>query len=104
MYTALIVDDDEMTRNAVGDLLGRVNFKVENAEDGREGIRKIEKTKYDLILLDLRMSGIDGEQVLKILKKENDSLPIIILSGYLTKDKIIKLSKLGVKGFLTKPI
>ncbi|MCP4726335.1 MAG: response regulator, partial [bacterium] len=47
---------------------------------------------------------IDGEQVLKILKKENDSLPIIILSGYLTKDKIIKLSKLGVKGFLTKPI
>ncbi len=104
MPKAIIVDDDDITRTAVRDLLQRVNFEVDSAEDGREGVRKIGRTKYDLILLDLKMSIIDGEQVLKIVTKVDETLPIVILSGYLTKAKILMLKRNGAKAFLTKPI
>lgn len=104
MKFALVIDDDQVDRNAVGDLLKRVDIKIDNAIDGMDGIRKIKKHSYDFIILDLKMPNVDGEQALRIIKKVNDSLPILVVSGYLTKEKLSKLQKLGVEGFLTKPI
>ncbi|MFC1513786.1 response regulator [candidate division KSB1 bacterium] len=104
MKKALIVDDDDMIRTAVGDLLKRVNFKMDYAEDGWEGVRKIKSTTYDLIVLDIKMPSVDGEQVLNILKKQYTTLPVVILSGFLTKSKLVSFQKLDVKGFVTKPI
>lgn len=104
MKLALIIDDNQVDRDAVGDLLKRVQIRSEMAVDGSDGIRKIKKMHYDLIILDLKMPGVDGEQTLRIIKKANASIPVLIVSGYLTKEKFSKLQNLGVKGFLTKPI
>jgi YesN/AraC family two-component response regulator len=85
-------------------MLRRVSFIVDEAEDGWDGIKMAKKKSYDVILLDLKMPGIDGEQVLNVLNKVSNEHPTLIVSGFLTKDKIIRLSKLGAKGFLAKPI
>ncbi|MFC1558800.1 response regulator [candidate division KSB1 bacterium] len=122
MKLALIIDDDKVARDAITDLLKRVSFKIETASDGMQGAtmiktnnydmiihdkgqeKKIKKNHYDLILLDLKMKGLDGEQVLTVVNRFNNSLPVLVVSGYLTKDKFINLKKMGVKGFITKPI
>ena len=101
---ALVIDDEKIDRDTFSDLLKRVSFLVDLAEDGKEGVRKVKKSNYDIILLDIRMPGLDGEQVLRILNRLNESLPVLIVSDYLTKDKVMKLKKLGAKGFLAKPI
>jgi len=108
MKKALIIDDDALIRSAVTDLLTRVNFEVDIAEDGWEGVRKARKDPYDLILLDIRMPAVDGEQVLTILHKGENAvsaqLPVVIMSAFFTRDNIIRLRKLGARGFIAKPI
>ncbi|MCP4724660.1 MAG: response regulator [bacterium] len=104
MKSALIIDDDITSRNLFGDMLRKVSFVVEEAEDGWDGIKLAKKNYYDVILLDLKMPGLDGEQVLNILSKLSKKQPTLVVSGYLTKDRIMKLSKIGARGFLAKPI
>jgi len=104
MKSALIIDDDVTTRIIIEDLLKKVSFEVEKAEDGWEGVKMAKNKKYDLIILDLRMPSLDGEQALTILNKMNKSYPVLIISSYLTKEKIIRLKKANAKGFLVKPI
>ncbi|MFC1556291.1 response regulator [candidate division KSB1 bacterium] len=104
MKNAIVIDDDDMIRTVIAELLAKLDFEVDTAEDGWEGVRMVKKGDYNIILLDIRMPGVDGEQVLSILNKFDDSLPVLIVSAYLTKERVAKLKKLGVKGFLTKPI
>ena len=103
MPYALVIEDDQPTRILIRRLLEKADFKIEEAEDGMEGLQVLKKRKFDVILLDLNMPKMDGEQVLSVLKKRNESLPVIVFSAYLTKERIIKLAKLGVKEFLPKP-
>lgn len=105
MKFALIIEDDLMMQDLLCELLEKMGFTVESAEDGWDGVGKIKKSNYDLILLDIKMpGGIDGEQVLNIMSKFKSSTPVIIVSAYLTKDRILKLKQLGVKGFIAKPV
>lgn len=105
MKFALIIEDDLMMQDLLCELLEKMGFTVESAEDGWDGVGKIKKTNYDLILLDIKMpGGIDGEQVLTIMGKFKSSTPVIIVSAYLTKERILKLKQLGVRGFLAKPV
>ena len=104
MRTALIIDDDDNSRNALSELLMKESFTVEWAEDGWEGVTRLKKSAYDIVLLDVRMPNIDGEQVLTIVSKFSKPLPVIIVSAYLTKERVVRLKNLGAKGFLTKPI
>ncbi len=104
MPNALIIDDDTSSRNALTELLMKENFSVESAEDGWEGVTRLKKNEYDLVFLDVRMPTLDGEQVLAIVSKFSKPLPVIIVSAYLTKERVVKLKNLGAKGFLTKPV
>lgn len=104
MPKALIIDDNDVMRNAVRLMLENIRFELYEAEDGFEGLQLLKKNKYDIVLLDIRMPKIDGEQVITILKKRHEMCPIIVISAYLTQDQLIKFAKLGVKGFLSKPI
>ena len=103
MPTALIVEDDQSTRLLYRKILEKVQFKVYEAEDGVEGLQMLKKQKYDVIILDLHMPKMDGEQVMIVLNKLKESLPVIVVSAHLTKERILKLAKLGVKEFLPKP-
>lgn len=101
---ALIVDDDPDFRHLLNDLLTLKGIKVDLAKDGLVGLMKAKKEYYDIILLDIKMPSMDGEKVLNVLHKLKKVLPIIVISGYLTKDLILKLKNFGVKAFLTKPV
>ncbi len=104
MPRALIIDDDELFRNMVSTLFERLDFDIDEAEDGVDGIQALKKKKYDIVTLDINMPKLDGEQVMAILHKRNEEMPpIIVISGFLTKEKIVHLANLGVKGFLRKP-
>ncbi|KPK88366.1 hypothetical protein AMJ80_11140 [bacterium SM23_31] len=103
MPIALIVEDDQSTRLLYRKILEKVQFKVYEAEDGVEGLQMLKKQKYDVIILDLHMPKMDGEQVMIVLNKRKESLPVIVVSAHLTKERILKMAKLGVKEFLQKP-
>lgn len=103
MAQALVIDDDRVTRNMVKTLFQKVQFDVEECEDGVDGIQSLKKKKYDVITLDLHMPRLGGEQVMQIIHKRNEDIPVIVISGYLTKEKIQTLTALGVKSFISKP-
>ena len=103
MPQALIIEDDESTRIVLRKMLERVKFEVEEAENGMDGLIVLKRKKFDVVLLDISMPKMNGEQVMNVLNKRNESHPIIVVSAYLTKERIVKLMQLGVKDFIQKP-
>ncbi|TDX49207.1 response regulator transcription factor [Orenia marismortui] len=98
----LIVDDDKNVIEILSLYLKKENFDVVIARDGEEALKKAEKNNPDLIILDIMMPKIDGLEVIKVLRKNND-LPIILLSARSEEfDRILGL-ELGADDYVTKP-
>ncbi|MEA3453121.1 MAG: response regulator [Patescibacteria group bacterium] len=100
----LIVEDDKFLRELISRKLINEGFKIEEAIDGEEGLKKLQEMKPDLILLDLILPGLDGFEVLE-RTKDNPStsmIPILILSNLGQKDEIERGLKLGAVDFLVK--
>lgn len=108
MKKILIVDDNVFFAKTVADSLSPDKYKVVMAEDGEEGLKKLESEKPDLILLDILMPKIDGIEFLKILQskrlknKGELPVPIIITSNLSNMNKISEGVSLGVKGYIVK--
>ena len=102
-YNALVIEDENQMVEMLGDFLERVNIKVTDVKNGLDALGILRKQKFDLILLDLNLPLFNGEHVMSILKNRNESTPVIVVSAFLTNEKILELSKLGVKEFLLKP-
>ena len=85
------------------DLYGRQKDIIE-AETGEEGLEKYKSEKPDLVLLDLRLPGMDGIECFKELKKINSGIKVIIVSIVTRKDSIDECMKLGAKAYLIKPV
>lgn len=100
----LIVEDDKFLRELISRKLINEGFKIEEAIDGEEGLKKLQEVKPDLILLDLILPGVDGFEVLE-RTKDNPStsmIPVLILSNLGQRDEIEKGLKLGAVDFLVK--
>jgi len=99
----LIVDDDQYIRELYVEILTDEKFDVDSAEDGIEGIDKIMKNKYDLILLDIMMPRLDGLGVLqKLHDKKYVNGTIVLLTNLSHGPVIDEGTKLGAKGYLIK--
>jgi two-component system NtrC family response regulator len=99
----LIVDDEEKFLSATAKRLGRRDFDVTTATEGNQAIRAAKKGKFDMAILDLRMPGMDGMELLQILKKKHKFLEVIILTGYASVDSAVEATKLGAFSYLEKP-
>ncbi len=99
----LIVDDEVKFLASIAQRLEMRGFRVITASDGHEAIKKAHSEKFDLALLDLKMPGLDGKQVLEILKKEHKYLEVIILTGHGSYESAAECTKLGAFGYLPKP-
>ena len=99
----LIVDDDEKFLSIVSERLGLKDFNVTVAAEGAQAIKAAKKNKFDVALLDLKMPGMDGMELLKILKKKHKFLEIVILTGHASIDSAVEAGKLGASGYLEKP-
>jgi len=82
MYRILVIDDEKTILSAIKIALSRAGFEVEIASDGQEGIQKFSSGRFDLVITDLRMPGLDGHDVVDhIHNSDNSSTPIIGISA-----------------------
>jgi len=102
-YKILYADDDPSIRGAVrGEITGS-GYELDEASDGAEAIRKLEKSSYDLLLLDINMPGKSGLDVLKYIRDKSLPCKIIMLSGRLGFSVATESLKLGADEYITKP-
>jgi DNA-binding NtrC family response regulator len=99
----LIIDDDESIRTACVQTLQESGFRTQAVDNGSRAFEKINRESFDVVLLDLKMPGVPGMDVLKVLKRENPSIPVIIITGYASIDLAVEAGRFGVFQFLCKP-
>jgi len=98
----LVVDDDDDLRDFTINCLETEGFNTMSAVSGKDALSKIDDS-VDLVLLDLNLPDIDGEDVLKQLKNENELLPVIVVSGKLSVSSKVLTLGLGADDYVTKP-
>ena len=99
----LIVDDEVEFANVLAERMEARGFKVNTVSSGVKAIEQVQKKRYDAVLLDLAMPGMDGIETLKKLLEINPDLQILLLTGQATLDKGIEAVKMGAVDFLEKP-
>ena len=104
MFTILTIDDEENIRNGLADNFELEGYNVEKAANGKEGLAKIAAGGIDLVITDLRMDGIPGEEVVRRVTTENPGIPIIVLTGHGSIEDATAAIKAGAYDFLTKPL
>ena len=100
----LVVDDEKNIRISLGSILQDEGYDVVTAETGEEGLRVLENNQIDLVLLDVKLPGMDGVEVLgKILEKDEDK-DVIMISGHSDISVAVKAIKMGAYDFMEKPL
>ncbi|MFP4529405.1 MAG: response regulator [Candidatus Kapaibacterium sp.] len=99
----LIVDDEVNFLNSMAKRLEMRGFDVTKATNGKEALKAAQQEKYDIALVDLKMPGMDGKELLEILKREHKYLEVIILTGHGSLESAVECTKLGAYGYLPKP-
>ncbi|MDP8205107.1 MAG: response regulator [Candidatus Electryonea clarkiae] len=99
----LLVDDEEDFRRATSKILNRRGFTVSEAADGKEALLAIKQDRPDIVLLDLKMPGLDGIETLELIRERDKTLPVIILTGHGDVHDAFEGIKLEIVDFLQKP-
>jgi DNA-binding NtrC family response regulator len=99
----LICDDEVKFLDSIAERLELRGFDVTKATSGKEAVDAARAGGFDLAILDLKMPGMNGIEVLEILKKEHKYLEVIILTGHGSIDSAVESTKLGAFGYLSKP-
>jgi len=102
MAHILIIDDERAIRNTLGDILVNEKYQVDKAENGEIALEKIKENKYDVILCDIKMPGMDGIEVLEKTMEITDC-PIIMISGHGTIETAVDSIKKGAYDYIEKP-
>jgi len=99
----LIVDDEEGIRTSLGAYLSLEGYTVDVAEDGKKALELLRQTKFNIILLDINMPGMDGLETLKAIKALDFSIQVIMITAYSTFDKTMKSLEFGASDYILKP-
>jgi DNA-binding response OmpR family regulator len=99
----LVVDDEEAVRFFIANGLSRVGWQVHEADSGEAALAMLEKTPFDVMLLDLRMTGLDGLAVMRQTKERWPETMIIIMTAYASIDSAIEAVRQGAFDYLRKP-
>ena len=100
----LIVDDEEELVSALEERLNLRGFDAKGVTTGREGLAFLDDTPCDVVLLDVKMPGIGGLEVIKSIKAEHPKLEVILLSGHGSAQDVEKGMALGAFDYLMKPV
>ncbi len=99
----LIADDEKGIRESIVEYLTIDGFEVRTAENGLSALRLLSEEVFDVLVMDLKMPGADGLEVLRRLEKEDLKLPVIMISAYGDVADAVEAMKLGAEDYLTKP-
>ncbi len=103
MAKILVIDDEKSIRNTLREILEYEKFKVDDAPDGMQGIEKISKNKYDIILCDIKMPEMDGIEVLEKAQSITHT-PIVMISGHGNIETAVEAIKKGAFDYIAKPL
>jgi len=104
MKDVLIIDDEEAIRHALVDLLERNGISAESAGDRPTALQALSSGEFEVVLLDLRLPGVEGLDLLKTIRRDYPQLPVILITAYATVETAVDAMKQGASDFITKPI
>ncbi|KAB3542767.1 MAG: response regulator [ANME-2 cluster archaeon] len=106
MTQILVVEDNPMNMELAVDLLETYGYEITPAEDGFKALERVKETKFDLILLDMQLPGMDGPEVLERLKAdpETRAVPVVALTAHAMSGDAKRFMEAGCAGYISKPI
>ena len=99
----LVAEDDPDQSDMVRDVLVDEGYAVETVFSGEAALKKLLKKPYNLVILDIRMPGLDGASVLKQFRQQNKDVPVVVVSAFATEADMQKYRSYGADGCLSKP-
>src|ERR1700704_489198 len=103
MPSILIIDDEKSIRKTLTEILSYEGYKIDEASDGEDGLKKFKEKNYDLVLCDIKMPKLDGIEFLEKAREVNDEIPIIIISGHGNIETAVEAVKKGAYDYISKP-
>ena len=103
-FKILVIDDEKNIREGLQMALEDEGYEVLTAEDGADGLHKALSEMVDLVITDLRMPGIGGQEILRRVTSETPGVPVIVLTGHGTVETAVEAMRMGAYDFLTKPL
>ena len=103
MPNILIIDDEKAIRKTLGEILSYEGYKIDEAADGEEGLKKFSTATYDVVLCDIKMPKMDGIEFLEKAREINNDVPIIVISGHGNIETAVEAVKKGAFDYISKP-
>jgi two-component system, NtrC family, nitrogen regulation response regulator NtrX len=103
MASILIIDDERAIRKTLSEILSYEGYKIEEAADGEEGLKKFGAASFDVVLCDIKMPKMDGLEFLEKAKAVNPDVPIIVISGHGNIETAVEAVKKGAFDYISKP-
>ena len=103
MPVILIIDDEKSIRKTLTEILSYEGYKIDEAADGEEGLKKFKEKTYDLVLCDIKMPKLDGIEFLEKAKQIDADVPIIVISGHGNIETAVEAVKKGAYDYISKP-
>jgi two-component system nitrogen regulation response regulator NtrX len=103
MSNILIIDDEKAIRKTLTEILSYEGYKIEEAGDGEEGLKKFREKTFDVVLCDIKMPKMDGIEFLDKAREGNPDIPVIMISGHGTIETAVEAVKKGAYDYISKP-
>ncbi len=103
-YRVLVVDDEDDFRETIVNRLKKRNLSVTGAENGEKAMEILEEKLFDVVILDVKMPGMDGIETLREMKRKRPLMEVIMLTGHATVESGVEGMKLGAFDYIMKPV
>ena len=103
LASILVVDDEPIMQEILGDFLREEGYSIDIADSGEEGVELAQKSSYDCAIVDLMMPGIDGIETMQKLREIDTSLPVIVVTAFASVESAVEAMKRGAFEYITKP-
>lgn len=100
----LIIDDEMGFTEVLAKRMSRRGIQVDTAASGEEAVRMLRGQEYDVAVMDLKLEGMDGDEILKVFKLLDPELPVLMLTGHGSESAAKACMKLGAADYLSKPV
>lgn len=104
MIKILIIDDDHSIRETLEMFLREKGYDVATSEDGEKGLASVQRERPDIVILDIRLPGMDGLEVLRRIKEKEEGIHIIMITAYHDTETTKHAMKLGAYEYIHKPL
>ena len=99
----LVIDDEQIVLDSVKKILSKENYDVDTSIDSKTGLEMALQKDYDIVLTDIRMPKIGGMRILRDIRRNKPSVPVVIITGYASVQSAVQAMKLGATDYIEKP-